>query len=320
MKLTLLLTVLAGSMNGSFTIFVRFLKRLNVESIWFFHSLVGLIGISWAIFFVMMPDQIFNYKSLSFLSLVWMLGGGFVFGLGHLLFARAIISIGVAPSFSINLGLSVVVGSFFLMILNGRLLTWNGFIVLISVCLIVIGLFYYYLSVKEKSQLQSTFLFKRGCLFAMLAGISSGLQNITFVIVSFHSSSNFLTDNSYWFWPPFLTVAAIVMMFGFRYQLNKKSCKITIPTCRELSIIVTMGLLFSGSIAFYSLVMNHTSHLGKEISWPLFMVSIILTSQLWGIIFSEIDFSDKAIKWRVSFSMCLMIVAIVLLATQRNVI
>jgi L-rhamnose-H+ transport protein len=112
-------------------------------------------------------------------------------------------------------------------------------------------------------------------------------------------------------------MAAIVMMVGFKVQQHQKAGKITIPTHLEFGLIALMGLLFTGSIACYSLAMSHANHIGKEISWPLFMVSIILTSQLWGIKFKEFHFDDNVTKWRILLSIVLMFMAIILLATQN---
>ena len=317
MELILLLIILGGIMNGSFAIPIHYLKTMTIESVWFFHSIIGLFLISWLLFFIMMPSQFSHYRSLSLLSLLWMLGGGFIFGLGQLCFARAISSIGIALSFSINLGLSVVIGSLYTISLKKSLLTSHSAFVVLSILLILIGLIYYYLSVRHKSRLQHTNMLKRGCLLAVFAGVASGLQNIAFVVVSFHSTSDFPTQTSYWFWPPFFSIAAMVMLIGFKKQISVRVKLPTAPSSHGILLIIVMGLLFTGSIACYSFAMSHTTHVGKIVGWPLFMVSIILTSQFWGVKFREFNFENKRTRWRVFMSIGSMLLAILILACQK---
>ncbi len=48
-----------------------------------------------------------------------------------------------------------------------------------------------------------------------------------------------------------------------------------------------MGILFTGSLALYSLGMYGVDHKGQVIGWPIFIVLIILSSQLWGWVYKE---------------------------------
>ncbi|HXU27165.1 MAG TPA: hypothetical protein VN698_08025, partial [Bacteroidia bacterium] len=146
-------------------------------------------------------------------------------------------------------------------------------------------------------------------------------QNITFIIIAFHTKTDFQINNSFWIWPPFLLAAAIPMLFGFGYRIKNKT-KIILEDfkkfldLKDIFLVTLMGLFFTGSLALYSNGMNKLTHEQQIIGWPIFMVSIIFTSQLWGQIFKESAGATKKYKLYKIFSIILLLVAIVILAKE----
>ena len=79
-----------------------------------------------------------------------------------------------------------------------------------------------------------------------------------------------------------------------------------------------MGVLFSGSLALYSLGMFNLNQTQQVIGWPLFMTAIILTTQFWGYWYQE--FSGFAFKRKLflCLSILALIIAIILLAVVSS--
>lgn len=293
LNITNLLPILiAGLMNGSFVIPAKYIKNFTSEKIWLCHSIIGLTLIPWAILIYSSPGAFHNYLYLKNDILLFIIFGGMIFGLGQVFFAYAIESIGVALSFTINLGIGVTIGSMFLVFYKTTTFTIQHYFVTIAVILIICSLVIYYFSARTRKSYENFNVhYHTGWLLASLAGFASGLQNIVFVIVAFHTETQFKANHSFWVWPPFLLAAATVMVIGFSFRMIKKQ-KITQSTpvllnFKNILLIAVMGACFTGSLALYSDGMSKLADQQKVIGWPIFMVAIILTCQAWGWLYGE---------------------------------
>lgn len=318
---SLIVLIAGGLVNGSFVIPARYIKATG-EKVWLYHSIIGVILIPW-IFLFAVSGGAGNYFLLKMSEILFLIAGGLVFGCGQLCFAQAIDKIGIALSFTINIGLGVTIGSLFVALEKGVLFSRDGFLVTLAVCLILVALVLYYFAgrnrVASRAHDRSYHL---GWGLSILAGFASGLQNIVFVMVAFESASAIKTSNSFWVWPLFLLAAAIPMFFGFMYRLRKN--RAAIPVCRifDLSwrsvlLVVVMGLFFSGSLVLYSKGMSQLSQGQQIIGWPMFMVAIILTSQFWGVVYrtAQSNITSKVLQL---ISVVLLISAIVILAITQQ--
>lgn len=321
LNLSTLPIIIAGLMNGSFVIPARYIRNLANEKIWFYHAIIGLAIISWVILTFMLPGEVHNYLSLQPNILLFIILSGAIFGLGQVCFAYSIESIGVALSFTINIGIGLTIGSMFVVFYKDAFFTTQGYLVTLAVFLILCSLVIYYYAGKSQqlNQSQPSTHYHRGWLLASLTGLTSGLQNITFVIVAFHSTTLFHTSDSFWFWPPFLLAAAIPMALGFLYKIKRNQVPQTnyagkTSLLKNIFLIVVMGLFFTGSLALYSRGMSQLTHQQQIVGWPAFMVSIIFVSQLWGWLHRES--SDSTVKSRLNMfcSVGLLVVAILILA------
>jgi L-rhamnose-H+ transport protein len=322
MSYGLLLIIFAGLINASFVVPIKYVKKLSHEKIWLYHSLIGLVILPWALLSIASSSTVDNYLLLQPLMWLFLIVSGLIFGIGQLCFAYAIERIGMALSFTINLSLGITIGSLFVIFYRSAFLSSQGLMVTAAVFLILFGLAinYYANRVEQNNRVyQNTPHYRTGWLLATTAGLASGLQNIAFVSIAFHYQSQLQTTDSYWVWPPFLTAAAIPMGIGFIYRMNKQRDLETkfgshLPFLRNLLLIITMGLCFTGSLALYSGGMNHLNLQQQMIGWPSLMVAIILTSQLWGWIYGEIKTSSRQkVMYQLS-SIALLVLAIIILA------
>lgn len=312
-------------MNGSFVIPAKYINNFIKEKIWCYHSIIGLAVMPWVILTIMLPGTIGNYLSLQPSILTFLILSGVIFGLGQVFFAYAIDFIGVALSFTINLGLGVTIGSLFVVFYKNTFFTLQDSLVVLAIFFILCSLFIYYHSGKHNNvgkdvPLANISRYHKGWLLASLTGLTSGLQNITFVIVAFYSQAHFQTSNSFWVWPPFLLAASIPMFIGFLYKIRKNTTP-TLPTkkilfAKNILLITLMGLFFTGSLALYSKGMSQLSKVQQIIGWPAFMVSIILASQLWGWIYRESGDVSRKNRFKILGGIILLVAAIIILAIK----
>ena len=321
-KSNMLLIILAGLMNGSFVIPARYIKNIVNEEIWFYHSIIGLAIIPWIILAITLPSALHHYLFLQPTILIFIIFSGLIFGLGQICFSYAIESIGVALSFTINLGIGVTIGSLFVVFYKTTFFTLQAYLVILAVFLILLSLIIYYYAGKNSQErqylkYQKSSHYRTGWLLASLAGVASGLQNITFVTVAFYTKTQFQISNSFWVWPPFLFAAAIAMFFGFLYRIKRNPAnKLQFLGIKSTLLIAIMGLFFTGSLALYSGGMNKLTHQQQIIGWPAFMITIILTSQIWGWLYSKVSGVALRNKLFMICSVMLLVIAIIILSFE----
>lgn len=309
--------ILAGIINGSFIIPTKYIKQLSHERIWFFHSIIGVLILPWLALALIQPHIILKMLQLRGDVLFYMTLSGLLFGMGQIVFSYSIAFIGIGLSFSINLGLGMALGSMFVVMDQHAMLSWHGFMVSSAILLILLGLIINYHTQKHSSvsPVTSHQRYRLGWLLAIIVGIISGLQNITFIVLAVNHSSLGIQANPFWIWPPFLTAAALPMLIGFWYRSKHAKANFNSASTLNFSsllLIVVMGLFFVGSLVLYSEGMYILPQALHVIGWPLFMVLIIFTSQTWGWIYRE--FRNRR---GMVYSSILFLVAIMMLATLQ---
>jgi L-rhamnose-H+ transport protein len=313
----LLLIIVAGLMNGSFVIPSKFIKA-SQEKVWLYHSIIGMGIIPWLLLWLFMPKEIAAYSLVDIVSFVFLIFAGVIFGVGQVCFAYAIEKIGIALSFTVNIGIGLVLGSLSVILYKNALFTHQGYLAVVAIIMILVALAVHYSSGKMGHNNKSTDIkhYSTGWLLVLFTGLTSGLQNFVFVYVGFHAESTHMFTNAYWVWPPFLTAAAIPMFIGFFWRVNKRRevvGELFAKSGKSLALVCFMGLLFTGSLLLYSIGMSHLTSSQHIIGWPAFMVSIILISQLWGFIFKESQLQLKIAKLLSILSTAILIAAIVVL-------
>ncbi|AKP72847.1 hypothetical protein [Piscirickettsia salmonis] len=318
---SLLLLSVAGAMNGSFVTPSRYIKTFSYSVLWLIYSFIGLIVTPWAALFMTTNIHLTDYQKLTGYVSVMLIIGGLVFGFGQIALINAIRRVGLALSFAVNLGVGVALGSLFTFFYKAQGVQLIHSILIISaVFLIVIGLIMYYFSFNiEKRKNKNSFYM--GWMCAFTAGLASGFQNVVFII-AISNSSYFSGANLFWVWPPFLSVAGLITGAYFLFNalnydkescINKNLYNLQL-LLKNLFLITVMGILFTGSLALYSLGMYGVDHKGQVIGWPIFIVLIILSSQLWGWVYKEnINTSRKQKIFAVS-SIFLFLFSIVILS------
>lgn len=294
---SIFLIIIAGIMNGSFVIPLRYLQHISEERAWFYYSIIGIFILPWVFLLSFLPNIIHIYIRLHIFSLMLILVSGFIFGGAQICFSQAIKKIGFPLAFPINIGVGIILGSMFFVFFNHALFSRHGFVVVLSVSCVLLGLCLSYFSGKRTCLSAHGKHYYIGWLLSFLAGIAGGFQNISFITVAFYSKIFFVGLNSFWVWPLFLSAASIPMILGFYvksdrnrfYQMKEPINKFSI--FKNFFLIMVMSLCFTGSLWFYSLGMQNLSGNDVIIGWPIFMTFIILTSQFWGVICKESKFS-----------------------------
>lgn len=327
-SLAILLTLLAGAMNGSFALPTKHALHWKFENIWINFGLWGFVFLPWIIIYVLDPQIGQVYRILPTYTWFILILGGFLFGIGLTCFTLALEYIGFGLGFAINIGLSTALGFFIpLAVLHPEdLLTSTGLIIYLALTFIIVGLFLSYKAGKKRDQQRKTETsaqghFALGVWLALIAGVCSAIQNFTFAFttnaqqLAMVLGANSLSA-SIVIWPPFLSAAFISYgsyMLYLHSRHNSFACYTKPYFWRYLFFTALMGLLWFGSLVAYSQASLWIGALGPEIAWPLFMVSIILTSSFWGWRYKEWQGCDAKVTRMAIASIAFLILAVLIL-------
>jgi L-rhamnose-H+ transport protein len=85
-------------------------------------------------------------------------------------------------------------------------------------------------------------------------------------------------------------------------------------TLQNIAWLILMAILYFICLIFFSESTLLVGHFGAVISWPLFMIFIILTSNSWGLIQGEWTSASSKSKSLLALSIFMMIIAVLVLS------
>lgn len=332
MAAAFLIVVLAGIVNGSFALFIKYMKDWRFENIWLGYVIIAFLIAPFLVGWIVDPATTISYHNVS-LSLKWLIIlGGLGFGIGQVCFAFAMNRIGIGLGFLLNIGIGTVLGSLFPLAANNvhDLATTHGLLTVLACLLIVVGLILCYRAGHSREQErghETKIDFKpylTGVIAACVAGLFSAGQNIMFALTSpikvmalQHGYSQLAA--SLVVWPFFLLFAFIpyaIYMISLGVKNKTMYLFVTKPKPHYYLFVILMGFFWYGSLALYSDAAQMIGHFGPIVGWPLFMVFIILTSNFWGWFKKEWSGCSPAVMSRLLIGIVLFLVSVVLLGAS----
>jgi L-rhamnose-H+ transport protein len=321
--------LIGGLFNGSFVAPMKALRKWQWENSWLVYSLSGLVVIPWLAALLTVPRLGEVYASASASSLLSVLGYGFGWGIGSVLFGIGVSRIGLAVGYGIILGLIAPIGTFYplLMLYPERLWTSQGRALMTGTAIVLVGIFLCGRAgrIREQATLQSGASQRSGfgvaLLICILAGIFSPMLNFTFVFgkplqdqaLAFGAAQS-MASNA--IWPLALGAGAIVNAGYCVWLLSRHGswARFSGSGAGHWMGGTAMGLLCFLSFLVYGLGATALGSLGGIVGWPLFMSMALITSNLLGAFTGEWKGAPRR-AWLYSVAgMALLIVAITVIA------
>lgn len=322
----------AGIVNGSFALPTKHRTRWDFEHIWLGFALWAFVLIPWVSIFALDPKVMVVYQMTPLYTWLILLIGGLLFGTGQVCFALSLRSIGFGLGFVITIGLGTALG-FLLPLLClhiEQLLRPVGLVTLFATVLIGVGLYLSYCAGRQRNRAAprsprngvSHDRYVRGVWLAACCGLFSALQNFTFALtgnlqqLALASGAQSLAAANI-IWPPFL-LCAFIPYAGYMLHLHGKNQSFgyyqRVNVLSLLCLTFIMGLFWYGSLTLYSQSSLIIGALGPVITWPLFMVFIILTANFWSWRYREWAGCGTQTKRMVAFSIAALVAAVLMLS------
>jgi L-rhamnose-H+ transport protein len=321
---------LAGIINGSYAFPLKSIKGWQFENIFLNYAVWAFLILPWLFFFILYPHALDVYQQASIRDIGILLIGGLLFGVGQICFTLALRMIGLGLSFVLNIGIGTGLGFLAPLVFlhSHQLATAFGLVTILGTVLIIAGLIFCFVAGRHRNRKQhKTSPFKKenylpGVMLAATAGIFSAGQNFTFAstasmqTLALHLGVSSLAAANV-IWPMFLLFASIPYI-AYMLYLHKKEQSFQVyqwrTSVRYIPIAFVMGLFWYGSLILYSLGSHYIGKLGPVIGWPLFMVTIILTSNFWGWRHGEWTAVGRKIFRQFKWGIGLLVIAVVVLA------
>jgi L-rhamnose-H+ transport protein len=297
------LLILAGAMNGSFTLPMKFTKRWNWENTWLVWTLFALLVFPAILAFFVIPHLWAVYAAAGTrpVILVSLFGAGW--GIAQVLFGLAVDSIGIALTFSIVLGLSAAVGSIVPLIQfhSERIATRGGVGVIAGVVVVLIGVTFCAIAGRKREAVSHSaehsleHSYARGLASAILCGFGAAFVNLGLaygrpLILSARS----LGAGSIWAphaaWLPLMFAGAIPNLAYCTYLMRKNRSANQYTRERTAfywALAALMASFWFASTQLYGMASERLGTLGPVLGWPSFMSLIVITASVWSLVTGE---------------------------------
>lgn len=318
---SVMLVLLAGAMNGSFAVPMRFVKGWQWVRTWLFWSLLAMVVFPCAVALQSMPHLAAVYRNAGTHALMLTGAFGMLWGAGTALFGLGISRVGVAISFGIVLGTSSACGAIAPLLLLHRAAAGRSAAtaMLVGIALILAGVAATsragHLRERLSDRPRERGSFAAGVAICALAGLTSSCMSIalnfsTPIAAAAESMGASRTTSLNAVWPVLLgggfivnAVYCIIQIFRNRGAAAREGSH-----CTNILWVILMAALWAGSNYVYGGGARNLGPLGLILGWPVYMATIVIVANAWGVATGEWRNSDRrAAVWAVTG--CLILIS-----------
>lgn len=296
-----LLAVLGGVLNGSFTAPMKFTKNWAWENTWFVYAVFGLLCVPVAMAVLSVPDLMHVYRTASPGAVALAVLFGFGWGVGSVLFGLGTHMLGMALGFGIILGLTAAMGSLIpLIVLSPQMLpTARGMSVLGGLVIVVFGIILCAKAGGLKSAsgdgANTRSRFRAGLLICIGSGIFSSMLNLALAFGAPVAEAAIrggatpgAAQNAIWALAVGGGSLANIAYTLFLLSRNKTWGGFSAEgSGRNFVLAIVMGALWMAGVSVYGAGATALGDLGAVMGWPLFMSMVIITGNVWGFATGE---------------------------------
>jgi L-rhamnose-H+ transport protein len=311
MIVALMLVLIAGGMNGSFAVPMKFVRGWRWEQTWLLWSFLAMSVLPLALAVITFPGLLSAYRMAGADALMLTAFCGMLWGAGTVLFGLGIDRLGLALSFGIVLGTSSASGVAIPLLLLHReqAFTHAGLRMLAGVGIILAGVAWSarggQLREKTTNVQTNKGSFASGLVICLMSGLGSACMSLALneaapIAAAAHSLGASQSASVNAAWPILLGGGFIVNAVYCIFQLvrHRDDSHGQPTTVSNVVLVVGMAVLWSGSNFVFAAGARRIGPLGLIFGWPVYMAAIVLTANVWGLLSGEWrNAGRRAIAW-----------------------
>jgi L-rhamnose-H+ transport protein len=282
--------IAAGVLNGTFAVPMKTAKSWKFNHIWGVFSILAMAVIPWSAVVFAVHGWRHTLAQIPSSGLAGLIALGLLWGIASLLYGLAIDLLGIALGYSIQLGLSIVIGALipFVSLRGFAVRTGSDIIFVAGLAAMVAGVAICARAGGDSKVRRAEKKFRMGLVIAILGGVGSPLLNIGIQYgISLLPQTSPGDSLSQWVaWAIFLSAAAFsqAAICFRRISVSGEWALFSGPRkYHDAVLVLGMSILWAISIFLYGVSAAGLGSLGTGYGWPVFIGVIVLTSNAWGV-------------------------------------
>ena len=324
----ILLLVLAGAMNGSFTLPMKFTRKWEWENTWLAWTIFALGVFPILLTWLTVPRLGDVYAEAGTTPILIAAGCGFGWGASQVCFGLAVDAVGIALAFSVILGIAAAVGALIPLLTETASFGTKELEIIGGVVLVIAGV----LICAKAGRAREAALGQgpkgkpsvgKGLLYCLASGLGSALVGFGLQYGSkLAETAERLGADPTWknnaAWLPLMVAGGIPNAVYCLYLIsrNKTGGKFGVSgTGTYWFLAAIMAFCWFGSTLMYGISANM---LGIVIAWPSFMSLIVITAMLLGVATGEWKGSGTGPLRTMYGGLGVLVAAIVVLSLAKS--
>jgi L-rhamnose-H+ transport protein len=295
------LLFLAGAMNGSFTLPMKFTRKWAWENTWAIWTIFALFVFPLLLAYSTVPQLSSAYAQAGAGVVLMVAACGAGWGIAQVLFGLAVEAIGIALTFSIVLGLSAAVGSLIPLVRlhPDKVVSSAGLAVISGVALVLIGVSICALAGRRREAAlgatRARTSIAKGLVFCTLSGLTAALMNFGLAFGSpileaaqKNGAPKLWSSNAAFL--PLMLAGGVPNLAYCIYLMRKNNTRNRFREAGSGShwfLAALMAISWFGSTILYGASTTTLGQLGTVLAWPLFMSLIVITATTCGAVTGE---------------------------------
>ena len=298
--LGLILLIVAGAMNGSFTLPMKYTKLWKWENTWLAWTIFALFVLPIVVTHLTLPQVREVYHTADATNQILTVAAwGAGWGISQIFFGLAVDALGIALAFSVILGLAAACGSLVPLLRDhpDKVMSAGGMGVIAGVALVILGVGICAVAGRKREAALGTgpqagkASIGLGLIFCVISGVGSAFVNFGLIAGKplidasvARGGSSLWAPNAAWL--PLMIAGGVPNLLYCIYLLAKNKTRGHFGQSNTASYWVlafVMAIFWFGSTLMYGMASVYLGAWGPILAWPLFMSLIVITASLHGI-------------------------------------
>lgn len=317
-----LLVFAGGSMQGSWTLPMKYTRGWAWERTWLMYSVLAMIVFPWLLVMLLVPEAGAVYASAGagVVARAALFGAGW--GCGSVLFGLGVAQVGMALGFAVIISLTAAVGSVVPLAVQQpeKLASAQGLTLIGGLVAVIAGIILCAKAGALKETATRGEGLARGLAICVVSGVTSPMMNFAF---SFGKS---IQDEAVrrGAGAAVASIAVLAVAVSAGFVLNAGYCVLLLarnrswasqaPALRYTVFAAVMALLWLVGMFCYGMGASKLGEAGTSVGWALFMTIIVLVANFWGLVTGEWKGSPRRAYGYLTAGLSVLIAALVVIA------